>query len=313
MKVLQKQPHGTLEWLNARWRDEHGRCLFGASDVPVLMGASPYKRRSELYAEKLEPPVVQPETAVFRRGNVLEPALLSEAAHILKTPIHTPEVIYRSGRLSVSLDGVDDSENPSVVVEAKTTTRYSVHDTSDLPLEWLWQGYAQQAVINAPVWFVVLDRDLRISCVELPRNESAIAALRMETELFGLWVDEQNPPMEELDDFTADDIAQIWRGTPSSVELDEQGADWVRQLHEARALMKVTENLETEAKNNIARLMLNHEVGTFNGTPIITWKQQNGKRSLDTVRLRAEHPALVEQYERDAKGFRVMRVVGKMD
>ncbi len=313
MKILQKQPHGTLEWLHARWRDEHGRCLFGASDVPVVMGASPYKRRSELFAEKLEPPVVQPETAVFRRGNVLEPALLSEAAHILKTPIHTPEVIYRSGRLSVSLDGVDNSDQPSVIVEAKTSTRYSVHDASDLPLEWLWQGYAQQAVLDVPVYFVVLDRDLRISCVELPKNEKAIAALRMETELFGLWIDEQTPPIGEMDDFRADDIAQIWKATPTSVELDRDAIQWIRELQDARIMAKHAEQLEANAKDQLAQRLLNNEIGTIDGVPVVTWKQQSGKSSLDTVRLRAEHPELVEQYQRKGKDFRVMRLVGKFD
>lgn len=314
MKILQKQPHGTLEWLNARWRDEHGRCLFGASDVPVVMGASPYKRRSELYAEKLAPPVVQPETAVFRRGNVLEPALLSEASHILQTDIHTPDVIYRSGRLSVSLDGVDHSEQPTVIVEAKTTTRYSIHDATDLPLEWLWQGYAQQAVLDVPVYFVVLDRDLKISCVELPRNKSAIAALRMETELFGLWVDEQNPPMNELDDFTADDIAQIWKATPTSCELDPNTAPiWLDQLQTARSLAKEAQKMESEAKDALARMLLSDEIGTINGVPVVTWKQQKGKRSLNVTELREEHPEIVEQFEYEGKPFRVMRVVGKVE
>lgn len=314
MQVLAKAKHGSLEWLQARWRDEHGRCLFGASDVPVLMGASPYKKRSELFAEKLQPPVVQEETAVFRRGNVLEPALLSEAAHILRTSIHTPEVIYRSGRLSVSLDGVDSTESPSVIVEAKTTTRYSIHDASDLPMEWLWQGYAQQAVVNVPVWFAVLDRDLRISCVELPENKEAIAALRMESELFGLWVDENSPPMDELDNFSADDIARIWQPTPTSCELNPNYAlPWLQQLQTARQLAKEAEQMEAEAKDELARMLLSDEVGTINGVPVVTWKQQAGKKSLDTKRFKAEMPEVAAQFEREGAPFRVMRIVGKLD
>jgi predicted phage-related endonuclease len=277
------------------------------------MGASPYKKRSELFAEKLQPPTVQEETAVFRRGNVLEPALLSEAAHILQRAIHTPEVIYRKDRLSVSLDGVDSTEHPSVVVEAKTTTRYSIHDSSDLPQEWLWQGWAQQAVLNVPVWFVVLDRDLRISCVELPENARAVDSLLMEAELFGQWVDENTPPMEELDAFSADDIARIWTATPESTELDPNSAPlWLDQLQAARAMAKEAEQMESEAKDALARMLLSSEVGTINGVPVITWKQQAGKRSLDTKRLKAELPDVAAQFEREGSPFRVMRVVGKV-
>lgn len=314
MQLIPKAKHGSLEWLQARWRDEHGRCLFGASDVPALMGASPYKKRSQLFAEKLQPPVVQEETAVFRRGNVLEPALLDEAAHILGTSIHTPDVIYRDGRLSVSLDGVDHSEQPTVVVEAKTSTRYSVHDSSDLPLEWLWQGYAQQAVLNVPVWFVVLDRDLRISCVELPENKSAIESLQMEAELFGQWVDENTPPMDELDNFSADDIARIWQPTPTSCEIDpNQALPWLDQLQVARKLAKEAEQMEADAKDAIARMLLSSEIGTINGVPVVTWKWQAGRKSLDTKRLKAEMPEIAAQFEREGSGFRVMRVTGKVD
>lgn len=313
MRVIPKPKHGSLEWLQARWRDEEGRCVFGASDIPAMMGASPYKRRSELYAEKVAPPVEQEETAVFRRGNLLEPVLLQEAGHILGMDIVTPDVIYREDRLAVSLDGVDVVEKPNLVVEAKTTTRYSIHDASDLPQEWLWQGWAQQAVLRVPVWFVVLDRDLRISCVELPENGPAISSLILESTVFGEWVDNQNPPLDELDDFTAESIAQVWRATPTSVELDHGIISYLDQLASARQLAKQAEQMESEAKDAIARALLNNEVGTINGTPVVTWKQQAGKKSLDTKRLKAELPEVAAQFEREGSPYRVMRVVGNIN
>lgn len=314
MQVINKPKHGSLEWLQSRWRDADGRCVFGASDVPVLMGASPYKRRSELFADKITPPQVQEETAVFRRGNVLEPALIAEAAHILGKQIITPEVIYRRDRLSISLDGVDIVEKPSVIVEAKTTTRYSIHDSSDLPEEWLWQGWAQQAVCDAPVYFVVLDRDLRISCVELPNNPAAIEALHMETELFGQWVDEQTPPMDEIDEFTASDIASIFPVTQTEIELPRAEAEvWLSQLDEARQMAKSAEQMESEAKDALSRMLLSNEVGTINGTPVVTWKQQAGKKSLDTKRLKAEMPDIAAQFEREGSPYRVMRIIGNIN
>ena len=79
MQVIPKARHGSKEWLLARWKDEQGRCVFGASDIPVLMNASPYKRRTELFADKLIEPQVQPSNPVFDRGNDLEPALIKRA------------------------------------------------------------------------------------------------------------------------------------------------------------------------------------------------------------------------------------------
>ena len=82
MQVIPKAKHGSKEWLLSRWKDDDGRCVFGASDIPVLMGASPYKTRGELFADKVNEPVVQEETAVFRRGNLLEKRILEQASRI---------------------------------------------------------------------------------------------------------------------------------------------------------------------------------------------------------------------------------------
>lgn len=307
MQVIPKAKHGSHEWLLSRWKDEDGRCVFGASDIPVLMGASPYKTRGELFADKVNEPVVQEETAVFRRGNLLEKPLLEEASRILGRNIFTPEVIYREGRLSISLDGVDHEENPTLVVEAKTSTRYSIYTSDDLPDEWCWQGWAQMAVLKVPVWFVVLDRDQRISVVELPANPEAIQSLQIEASVFGGWVDGDHMD-EQIDNFSAADIARIWKPTPTSVELPASAVDWALQLEEARAMAKQAADLESKAKDALAQLMLGNEIGTVDGVQIVTWKQQAGKASLDTKQLRADHPELVQQYEKQGAPFRVMRV-----
>jgi len=307
MQVIPKQKHGSKDWLLARWKDEQGRCVFGASDVPALMGVSPYKSRAALFADKTNEPVEQPSNAVFDRGNDLEPALIARASKQLGKNIITPEVIYRDGRLSISLDGVDNEQSPSVVVEAKTTTRYSIYESSDLPAEWLWQGWAQQAVLEVPVWFVVLDRDLRISCVELPDNPLAIDTLLTETDVFGGWVDNNTPPLDEINNFSADDIARIWRVEPTAVELDVTVLDWVAQLEEARALSKQASELETKAKDAIAQMMLGNEIGLVDGQQIVSWKQQAGKESFDAARLKQEHPEMVQEYTKQGNPYRVMR------
>jgi predicted phage-related endonuclease len=307
MQVIPKQKHGSKDWLLARWKDEQGRCVFGASDVPALMGVSPYKSRAALFADKTNEPVEQPSNAVFDRGNLLEAPLLQAASKQLGTNIITPEVIYRDGRLSISLDGVDNEQSPTVVVEAKTTTRYSIYEASDLPAEWLWQGWAQQAVLEVPVWFVVLDRDLRISCVELPDNPLAIDTLLTEIEVFGSWVDNNTPPLDEINNFTADDIARIWRVEPTTVELDATVLDWVAQLEEARALSKQASELETKAKDAIAQMMLGNEIGLVDGEQIVSWKQQAGKESFDAARLKQEHPEMVQEYTKQGNPYRVMR------
>jgi hypothetical protein len=154
---------------------------------------------------------------------------------------------------------------------------------------------------------VVLDRDQRISVVELPENSKAIDALRLETAVFGGWVD-GDPMDEDINNFSAADIARIWKPTPTSIELPVSAVDWANQLEEARAMAKQASDLEAKAKDALAQMLLSNEIGTVNGVQLVTWKQQAGKASLDTKQLRADHPELVQQYEKQGAPFRVMRV-----
>jgi hypothetical protein len=168
--------------------------------------------------------------------------------------------------------------NLRLLSKRKTTTRYSIYDQNDLPTEWCWQGWAQQAVLDCPVWFSVLDRDLKISVVELPRNEVAIDALRLEAEVFGDWVDNNTPPLDEINNFSADDIARIFKATPTMIELDATAAQLVIDLEKARATSKEASEAEARIKDALAQMMLNHEIGMFNGQKIVSWQQQAGKR-----------------------------------
>ena len=308
MERIPKPKHGSKEWLMERWRDDQGCCVFGASDIPALMNASPYKTRGELFADKLNEPVEQVESAIFRRGNLLEKPLLEAASDFLNHDIYTPDCMYRDGRLTVTLDGVDNSIQPEYIVEAKTTTRYSIYDQNDLPVEWLWQGWAQQAVLEcSTVWFSVLDRDLRISVVELPKNESAIDALRLEAQIFGDWIDQRVLPDEELNNFSADDITRIYKVQPTSIELDVVVVDWLVALEDARAQSKQATEMETKAKDAIAQMLKGNEVGLVNGVQVVSWKQQAGKMSFDLTRFKSEQPELVKQYEKQSNPYRVMR------
>jgi predicted phage-related endonuclease len=319
MKRIPKPTHGSQEWLQLRHRDDLGRVVFGASDAPALMGASPYKTRADLFINKLEEPKPSPDLPEFRRGNILEPVLLQEAEHYVGLPIVTPQFVYQNDRFSVSLDGVDDPENPSLIVEAKTTTRYSIRESNDLPEEWLWQGWCQQGVLSPnlskplPVLFVVLDRDQRFNCVQMPNNPEAYEMLRNEAENFGKWVESGMPAPDEINNFTADQIAKLFKSTPTEVDLDDDGFQLLLDLQDLRAAQKQLEEQEKDIRKKIAQALLNNEIGTFNGKKVVSWKEQRGRKGVDLTLLRNEHPELVAQYEKEGAPFRVLRThIGKI-
>lgn len=308
-QTISKPAHGSAEWLALRWRDEQGRCRFGASEAAALMGDSPYQSRADLFTAKFVQPEPQQESEAFRRGHALEPALLEEAGRILGIQIIQPEQMYADGRWIVTLDGADAPE-PSVIVEAKTTTRYSIREAADLPAEWLWQTWVQGSLIGAPVYLIALDRDQRFSLVEVPTNPGAWDALREEAEQFGTAVDEQHPfPPEE---FSYEQIARIWKPEPRAVELPRSAISLLLALEDARATKKQAEEQEREAREQLARLLLDAEIGLIGGEKAISWKQQAAGVRLDERRLREEHPDLVTQYEIPRAAARVMRLHGNI-
>jgi predicted phage-related endonuclease len=313
MKVIPKPEHGSIDWLNQRQKDENGKTLLGGSDAPALMGDSPFKTPADLYVEKITPPVVGGFNMAFHRGNVLEAPLVAEASRILKVDLHTPDVMYRSGRWNINSDAVDNADAPSVNIECKTTTRYHISDGGDLPIEWCWQGWAQMAVLNVPVFFSVLDARQNLAVVELPRNDYAIDTLLQHGEHFCNAVDSGSGIDDFIDELSAEQINLLIKPKPEEVELDPEALEIITRLEWAKHVKKEAEEIEQEAKDSLARMLLSNEIGLVNGERVITWKQQAGKKSLDVSALRSAHPEIVAQFEREGNPFRVMRIVKKKE
>lgn len=311
MQLIPKPPHGSEAWLKARWRDPWGRCTFGASDAPVLMGASPYQTRSDLWMDKVNEPEVQPSNPVFDRGNALEPALGTWAGQQLGLHLFTPEVMYHEGRFTVSLDFVDDEKQPTIIVEAKTTTRYRVSSPDDLPAEWLWQGHAQIFTTGAPVYFAVLDKDMSLSLTEMPIYDHYLEALREESDRFGQMVDDGLLDDDIIHGFTLEHLAEIYPAAPGSSTDIGVIADVVEELREIQALRKQVEEKEKALKTELARELGEAETGTIDGVEVVTWKLQKGRQSFDATAFKAAHPDLHAQFMKTGAPFRVMRLKGE--
>ena len=158
MKLKPKQKHGSAAWLQDRFRLEDGGVAFGFSDASALIGASPYKTPAQLYIEKMSGPVVVEENWAMRKGNLMEPLWIQEASHRLGVELITPDVVYTEGCWVGSLDAVpaDSWEKPAFIGEVKTTAKYIVNDSGDLPIEWLAQGHIQAYIVQCPVYFLSL-------------------------------------------------------------------------------------------------------------------------------------------------------------
>lgn len=309
--LIPKPTHGSEQWLMLRHRDEFGRCVLGASDAPALMEASPFTSRADLFHNKRTRPKITETTAAMQVGNILESALVSELGRRLGVEMTTPNTMYRKDRFTVTLDAVGVSaDSPAVIGEVKTTRRHRISDKSDIPADYLWQCWAQMLVLDRPVYLIVLDRDLSISHFEIDRNEQALETLANESEKFCHAVDYEDESYlaSLIDQMSAEQIAEIVKPQPKTIQIDTDQYEWVKELADARDLKRQAEQLEEAARDQIARFMLEHEVATYNGTKVLSWKEQAGRASVDVAMLKLDHPELVKAYTKQGQPSRVMRL-----
>ena len=102
--------------------------LVGSSDVPVILGLSPYRQPVEVWAGMtgLVPRYSDADTAAQRRGRILEPALVAHYARERGValepgpPITAPPIVAPDGWRACR----PDATGPGLVVGAKTTERW---------------------------------------------------------------------------------------------------------------------------------------------------------------------------------------------
>lgn len=104
---------------------------FGGSDSSVLVGVNPFSTINDLIQSKTRTELSEEEKAVgklasVRKGNDLEPLVITKATQILKNTVFKPPHMYRFKEfpyLTMNFDGVTDLEGKQYVpIEIKVCT-----------------------------------------------------------------------------------------------------------------------------------------------------------------------------------------------
>jgi predicted phage-related endonuclease len=306
LETIPKPEHGSLDWLRLRHRTQDGRIRFGASEAPILMGASKYETLTSLAIRKWsEPEVVAPNEAM-NRGNLLEPALITYAEQVLQQDVFTPVEMFAEGRLIATLDGLSD--DGLWIVEAKTTTAYSSDD--ELPADYFWQIIAQFACWpNAErALLVVLDKRLRLGSwiVNRANHAEQIERLLARAEEIGACLDQNELPPDASP--TEDEVKRLYPNPQGHIELDKTTVAAIEMWQVWKDAREEAEAKEQQARDQIAKMLGSHEVGTVNGQSVVTFKYRKGSVRLDAKRLEADHPDLVAKYKQESQPTRVLRL-----
>lgn len=178
------------------------RTFVGGSDIPAIIGQSPYKDAFALYLEKrgeIEAPEV--ETKVQRRGKLLEPAIAAmyadegaelERGVVLQMP-GTPH--FRA-----QIDAIEIVDNTTIPVEIKsasefTRDKWGQSGTDEAPTGYCaqlhWQIHAMGAPFGRIVALLGAD-DLRVYTIE--RDPKIAEFLLKSAAEFWLCVQAGTPP-----------------------------------------------------------------------------------------------------------------------
>lgn len=117
------QPHqvqGSPEWY--QFRQAH----LGASDIPVIMGKSDFSKPHDLFLQKTNPWVAQPETWPMIRGKMLEPVIIARFEQLHNCRLESDVLEWREWPIiSASLDGWWDLERAVIECKAPSLSKHT--------------------------------------------------------------------------------------------------------------------------------------------------------------------------------------------
>jgi predicted phage-related endonuclease len=307
MKAIDKPTHGSLAWLQVRHRDENGRTRFGASEAPILMGASKFHTLTSLAIRKWSEPEVTEPNASMMRGQILEPALITYAAELLQQDVFTPEQMFINGRMIATLDGLSD--DGEWIVEAKTTVTYSSDD--ELPDEYFWQVIAQFACVPMAnhALVVILDKRMRLGSWTLTRSsvQESIDLLLAKADEIGDCLDNHELPGDAQP--SEDEIKSLFPNPAGAIELTSEIVQAIEMWQAFKQAKEEAEENEQKYRDQIARFLADRDTGSVNGQSVISFKARKASSRIDVTRLAADHPSLVNEYRTIGKPTRILRLV----
>lgn len=193
MPIVDIQPN-TSEWLD--WRKDK----IGASDLPVIMGASKWSTPHKLWREKLGFSM-QKENFIFKKGHEVE--AFARKVISMRLGIDLVPTVCQSDQYFwaiASLDGMDESTKTIVEIKYASKEDHEKARDGKVPAHYVHQVQWQLFVTGYPKAIYVSYHDSEIITLEVARDELLIDQMIGEAERFYEWMmSGEEPPLSEDD------------------------------------------------------------------------------------------------------------------
>lgn len=292
----------------AAWLDMRNQGI-GGSDAGTIVGDNPWKSPYALWLEKtgqLVPEDISGTDPVYW-GTTLEDIVAREFTK------RTGKRVRRCGMMQstqtpwlfANVDRLVIGEKAGL--ECKTTNAFNVKAWEDdgLPNAYYWQCQHYMMVTGLPTWYIAVligGQHYDYKCI--PRNDDDIDYLAQKEEEFWNMVQTMTPPPIDGSRSTTEAIqSQYPGGQTEPVELPQEAADALALIDNAKAERKRLDDVITTQENIIKCFMGDDEIATI-GDRKVTWKNQKGRITVDTKKLKKEFPDVYEACMKQGKPTR---------
>lgn len=295
--------------LTEEQREQRKSCL-GSSDMAAVLGLSPFRNAADVYLEKTGKLEEQKETAVMKRGNYLEPAILNFAEDVLGNL--SRNVFYKAPDglpMASNVDAmVNETKNP---VEAKSVglfvgEQWGEEGSDVIPDRVIIQGHVHMICTGAdfchvPVYLSA--REFVMFGVGLSEKIKDIIC----TKAIDFWtynVQRDTPPTDVV---PAEAVMKRIRREPETVvDIPSECVSMVGRWDELKAARLLAEKAEKAAKSEVINLLGVSEAGQLPNGDMVTYLSQS-RKMIDSRRLTTEKPDIAAEYLKTTK-YPVLRL-----
>ena len=276
-----------------------------ASEVSAITGNHPWLSQAGLWLDKTEGAEPEPDNPAMWWGRELEPLIIKW--HRLKYPNvwverpgDFPSLLAKPGTVfAASLDGVRHDARRTEVLEVKTARTSIGWGDGEAPLHYLEQ-VQWQLLVTGLEWGRIVARvggDPEPIERLVPADKAwQDAVAELVTDWWARHVVQGEPPVLDPDR-DRPLLPQLWPGEPVeqdvTVELD--AAVWREFVAACEAETAATERRDRLQFEIQSQHLQDATVATVDGEPVLSWRMQTSNR-LDTARLKAEQPAIADEY-----------------
>lgn len=300
------------EWLKAR------RLGIGGSDAAAVVGMSRYRSPIEVFLDKTDDdrlPEVEDNDKMWV-GRMLEATIAEMWEEKTGKKCARRNAILQHDDHDWMLANIDRwvvGENAGL--EIKTGSSYVMDDWKggSIPTEYELQCLHYMAVTGADRWYIaaLIGNDFVLRTIE--RDEDTIKYLiNVEQDFWMHNVCEKIMPPPDGSDASAKALKLVYPEAEEGITVDlDDLQDTLARLIDVKQLVKKLKAEMSELEQTIQGRMGNAEAAWI-GTRQVTWKNRQGRVSVDVDALKENEPSVFEKYKKQGKPYRVFTIGKKV-